>query len=88
MHAARPSQMPYTAIITKINNFMNKMKNPLELRLVNQVGMLCGTFVGLRSTDLRDAVLEGAREGSAQKVSRWLSKWNDPSVTLTRQSDR
>ena len=33
-HAVKYSQIPYTAIIKKINNFTsNKIKNPLELRL-------------------------------------------------------
>ena len=32
-HAPKSSQMPYTTNINKINNFNNKIKNPLELRL-------------------------------------------------------
>ena len=32
-HAPKSSQMPYTAKIKKINNFTNKIKNPLERRL-------------------------------------------------------
>ena len=33
-HAPKSSQIPYTATIKKINNFINKIKNLLELRLV------------------------------------------------------
>ena len=32
-HAAKSSQIPYTAKINKINIFNNKIENPLELRL-------------------------------------------------------
>ena len=37
-HAAKSSQMPYTAKIQKINNFNNKIKNSLERRLVAGAG--------------------------------------------------
>ena len=36
-HAPKSSQMPYTAKMQKINDVNNKIKNPLELRLVAQL---------------------------------------------------
>ena len=44
-HVAKSSQMPYTAIIKQINNFNNKIKKTLELRLANDPNSAAETNV-------------------------------------------
>ena len=58
-HAPKSSQMPYTAKIRKINNFTNKIKNPLERRL----GFQC------KNTNVRYLILLGGTASPSQ--SSW-----------------